>query len=79
VFTPDAASIQAVNLLRPGAVTHAYDQSQRFVPLTFTALVDRLVVDSPDEAYEAPPGFYLLFLISNQGVPSVAEYVQIVP
>ena len=25
----------------------------------------------------APPGYYRLFLISNQGVPSIAEYVQV--
>jgi hypothetical protein len=77
VFTPDAGSIQAVNLIRPGAVTHAYDQSQRFVPLSFTTEVDRLVVEGPEEPYDAPPGYYLLFLISDQGVPSIASYVQV--
>jgi hypothetical protein len=79
VFTPDAASIQAVNLLRPGAVTHAYDQAQRFVPLSFTAAADRVVVTGPEEPYDAPPGYYMLFLISDQGVPSVAEYVRVLP
>ncbi len=79
VFTPDPASIQAVNLLRPGAVTHAYDQSQRFVPLSFTAAADRVVVNAPEEPYDAPPGYYMLFLISNQGVPSIAEYVRVMP
>jgi hypothetical protein len=77
VLTPDAASVQAVNLLRLGAVTHAYDQSQRFVPLTFTAQVDRVVVDGPEEPYDAPAGYYMLFLISDQGVPSIAEYVRV--
>ena len=79
VLTPDAGSIQAVNLVRPGAVTHAYDQSQRFVPLAFTAEADRVVVTSPWAPYDAPPGYYMLFLISNQGVPSVAEYVKVAP
>ena len=78
VFTPDATSVQAVNLVRPGAVTHAYDQSQRFVPLSFTAEPGRLVVQGPETPYQAQPGYYLLFLISDQGVPSVASYVQIV-
>jgi hypothetical protein len=79
VFSPEATSVQAVNLVRLGAVTHAYDQSQRFVPLEFTAEPGRLIVESPWEPYDAPPGYYMLFLISDQGVPSVAEYVQMLP
>ena len=39
---------------------------------------DRVTADVPSEGYEAPPGYYMLFLISNLGVPSVAEYVQVV-
>src|SRR5206468_3767823 len=35
VSTPDAASISAVALIRPAAVTHANDMDQRYVPLGF--------------------------------------------
>jgi hypothetical protein len=79
VETPDAASIAHVNALKLGAVTHAYNQSQHLARLSFIAGVDRLTVSAPADGYEAPPGYYLLFLISNQGVPSVAEYVQFKP
>ncbi len=34
VTTPDAASIQSVALIRTPSVTHAFDQNQRYIPLT---------------------------------------------
>ncbi len=37
VETPDAASIASVALIKTGAMTHAINMSQRFVPLNFTA------------------------------------------
>jgi hypothetical protein len=77
VFTPDAATVAQVNLLRLGASTHAYDENQRIVRLSFLAGVDRLTVDGPPSNYDAPPGYYMLFLISDQGVPSVATFVKV--
>ncbi len=77
VLTPNPLLVSQVNLLRLGAVTHAYDQSQRIVRLAFTSGVDRLTVTAPQDGYEAPPGYYMLFLISDLGVPSIAEYVQV--
>lgn len=77
VFTPDAATVAQVNLLRLGASTHAYDENQRIVRLPFLAGVDRVTVDGPPSNYDAPPGYYMLFLISDQGVPSVANFVKV--
>jgi hypothetical protein len=77
VFTPDAASVSQVNLLQLGAATHAYDENQRIVRLPFVAGVGKLTVDGPVSNYEAPPGYYMLFLISDLGVPSVSQYVQV--
>jgi hypothetical protein len=77
VETPAPASISAVHLIRLGAVTHAYDQGQQIARLAFTPGPggDRITVAAPANAYEAPLGYYMLFLISDLGVPSVAEYV----
>jgi hypothetical protein len=78
VLTPDPGSISAVNLVKLGAVTHTYDESQQIVRMAFTAGVDRLFVSGPQQGgYYAPPGYYMLFLISDQGVPSIAEYVKV--
>jgi len=77
VFTPDAANVAQVNLLRLGAVTHAYDENQRIVRLNFLAGPGKVTVDGPASNYAAPPGYYMLFLISDDGVPSVSEYVRV--
>ncbi len=77
VFTPDAASVAQVNLLRLGAATHAYDENQRIVRLPFVAGVGKVTVDGPTSNYEAPPGYYMLFLLSDLGVPSVSTYVKV--
>lgn len=78
IVTPDAGSIRGVSLIRLGAVTHSFDQGQRFMWLPFTAGADRLTVVAPPDANAAPPGYYMLFLVANSGVPSIAEYLRVV-
>ncbi len=77
VNTPDAADVAQVTLLRPGAVTHAFDQNQRFIPLNFQVVGNDLQIDAPANFNQAPPGYYMLFLINTAGVPSMAEFVQL--
>jgi hypothetical protein len=77
VFTPDAANVAQVNLLHLGAATHAYDESQRIVRLNFVAGTGKVTVDGPSSPYDALPGYYMLFLISDLGVPSVSEFVKV--
>jgi hypothetical protein len=76
VQTPDAANISSVALLRLGSVTHAFNENQRYVPLTFTPAVGSLNVQAPENGNIAPPGYYMLFLVNSNGVPSVAKFVQ---
>ena len=76
VETPDAADIQSVSLLRPGAATHNFDQDQRFVPLEFSLVGGALEVRATTNPNVAPPGYYMLFLVNRAGVPSVAEFVR---
>ena len=59
-------------------MTHAFNQTQRFVPLSFTASTGALTVQAPPSGNLAPPGPYMLFLIDTQGVPSVAAMVRVV-
>lgn len=77
VMTPDAGRISSIALIRLGAVTHAFDQNQRYVPLTFQQATGGLTVQSPSSSNLAPPGYYMLFIISSDGVPSVASMVKI--
>jgi hypothetical protein len=75
VTTVDAANIGQVTLLHPGAVTHAFDESQRFVRLNFTVEGQILHVTAPANGNIAPPGQYMLFILTKDGIPSVAKWV----
>jgi hypothetical protein len=77
VQTPDAANISSVALLGLGSVTHAFNENQRYVPLTFTSSAGSLNVQPPANGNLAPPGYYMLFLVNSSGVPSVANFVQL--
>lgn len=77
--TPDAANISSVVLMRPGAPTHAFDMEQRLVGLSFTPGSGVLNVTAPPNSNIAPPGYYMLFLLNNTGVPSVAQFVELTP
>lgn len=77
VGTPDNADIGSVVLIRTGAVTHFFDQNERFLPLSFTQATGGLTVTTPVNANLAPPGYYMLFIVNKEGVPSVAPFVQI--
>jgi Domain of unknown function (DUF1929)/Galactose oxidase, central domain len=76
VNTPDAANIAKVTLVRTGSVTHTFNMDTRYVPLTFTAGSGSLSVTAPANANLAPPGYYMLFIVTNAGVPSVSTMVR---
>ncbi len=65
--------ISKVALVRTGSVTHSFDMDQRFMELDFQQSGNRLTVSDPRDANVAPPGQYMLFVIDDQGVPSVGE------
>jgi hypothetical protein len=77
VTTPNAANIRKVTLLALGTVTHAFNQGQRITFLTFTPGSGSLNVTMPGTTALAPPGYYMLFLVNDMGVPSVATFVQV--
>jgi hypothetical protein len=65
-------------LMAPGVTTHGTDMQARYVEL---AIVRRdrsgLNAVAPPTPNVAPPGWYMLFLLSRQGVPSVARWVHL--
>jgi Domain of unknown function (DUF1929)/Glyoxal oxidase N-terminus len=77
VTTPDAANIASVVLVRNGTVTHAFGMDQREVVLSFTAGTGALTVTAPPNGNIAPPGYYMLFLLNNSGIPSLASFIQV--
>ncbi len=80
VETAGTGSITGGSLIRLSSVTHAFNQSQIFYPLTFSATsATTLRADVPTGASLAPPGPYLLFLLTPSGVPSVGKMVMVGP
>ncbi len=71
--------IREVALVAPGATTHAADMNQRRVPLKLTDRVPGKGVNvrAPAGADLALPGYYMLFALDRDGVPSVARWVRL--
>ncbi len=76
---PAADNISSVCLIRPGAVTHGYNQDQRYIPLSFVALPGgtELRTTAPVNGRIAPPGDYLLFILNQSGVPALAKWIRL--
>jgi hypothetical protein len=77
IDTSDAADIARVALVRPGSVTHSNSFDQRYVDLSFTTGSGALNATAPANGNEAPPGWYMLFILNSSGVPSVASWVHV--
>ncbi len=72
---PDA--IGKVTWIGLSSVTHSVNMSQSLNVLPFQIEAGALKVSAPESPNEAPPGHYMLFIISEQGVPSVARIIRI--
>lgn len=92
IIVSGTTALSSIALMRPGAVTHAFNESQLFIPLGFTQNVDicqnsviraRLPyqgyrgIASHTDTLAYPPGDYLLFCIGTNGTPSVARWVRL--
>ena len=77
VSVDDPAAIKTVTWVRLPSVTHSFDQNQRLNFLTFEASGAGITFTAPKAPKDCPPGHYMLFVLSQKGVPSVAKIVQI--
>jgi uncharacterized protein YjdB len=77
IQTPDSSNISSIALVRLGAVTHQFNEDQHFLNLTFQKGSNSLTAQAPANANLAPPGYYMLFIVNANGVPSVAPIVQV--
>jgi YVTN family beta-propeller protein len=72
-----AASVSRVTLVKTGSTTHSFNMDQRFLDLTYVANGLHISVQAPTHAAEATPGYYLLFVFNEAGVPSVGKILRI--
>jgi Domain of unknown function (DUF1929) len=71
-------AIERAVLMAPGATTHGFDMQQRHVELKVTGINGgSLTLRPPSSGGVAPPGHYMLFVLNDQGVPSVARWVAV--
>ncbi len=78
--TTQTSSIRRVVLIRAGAVTHGFNSDQRYVACTFERSgPHRLEVTAPPTGAIAPPGYYLLFVVNQNRVPSKGRFVRVKP
>lgn len=76
IETGAAPAIQSVALLRPSTTTHNNNMDQRHVGLKIERRNGtQLTVTAPHDGSVAPPGYYMLFVINADGVPSTASFV----
>lgn len=79
ISTPDSANISSAVLVKLGSPTHSFDFDQRVVGLTYTSSTGALNATAPPNSSIAPPGYYMVFVINQAGVPSVAKFLHLSP
>jgi hypothetical protein len=77
IATSGAPATRAV-LMAPGATTHADEMNARHVELAVTPTADGFTATAPGPRV-APPGYYMLFTVTADGIPSVASWVHVGP
>ncbi|HSI59083.1 MAG TPA: galactose oxidase-like domain-containing protein [Ideonella sp.] len=74
-----AAGVKAsrVTWMRTGTVTHAFNNDQRYTSLGFKQSKTKLTMTLPTSRAQLPPGYYMLFVFDDKGVPSVARTIRL--
>ncbi|HEY2763907.1 MAG TPA: galactose oxidase-like domain-containing protein [Pseudonocardiaceae bacterium] len=75
---PAAAGIGSACLIRPGIATHSANVEHRLVDVPHqVSAADEVSLAMPGGATLAPPGWYLLFVVSAAGVPSPGVWLHL--
>jgi Domain of unknown function (DUF1929)/FG-GAP-like repeat len=78
IQSAQAGDIRWANLIKNGVTTHSFDSGQRLVDLDILSqgngVIQASITTNPNLA---PPGWYMLFIVNNQGVPSIAKWINL--
>ncbi len=75
---PGGVSIERAVLMSPASVTHHQDFQVRQVELEIVSSgEDDMTIRAPQRPALAPRGYYMLFLLTDLGTPSVASWVKL--
>lgn len=81
ISSPEAETITKVVLVRPMAVTHQTDSEQKVIEMANRhdhANPSQILVTAPDSLHphsNAQKGYYMMFAVNAQGVPSEAKWI----
>jgi hypothetical protein len=76
ISSSNAPNISKVSLIKLGAATHAFNPEQRLFWMNITNRASQsLMVTTPLDAYVATPGYYMISILNQQGVPSESKIV----
>ncbi|MBO8201020.1 galactose oxidase-like domain-containing protein [Streptomyces smyrnaeus] len=74
----DAASLKRLRLVRPGSFTHVTNVEQSSVALKMKRSADGTVTTTiPDDPSLVTPGWWMVFGVDGDGVPSKAQWVHV--
>lgn len=80
INTPTPPDISEVVLLRAGTTTHGFNMGQRGIECVIAGIgPGTLNVETPPNANLAPPGWYLLFILDSDRVPSEGRWIRVTP
>jgi galactose oxidase len=72
------SAIKSASLIRYGTATHVVNTDQRRIPLALTgAGTNKYSFKIPNDSGIALPGYWMLFVLNNAGVPSVASTIKV--
>ncbi len=76
IATSNPSNIASASMIRMAGTTHQVNAGQSYVKLPVSPTTGRVSMTAPS-IDQAPPGYYMVFLVDNQGVPSVAPVVRL--
>jgi galactose oxidase len=78
IESPDACRVRKVAMIRASTITHHTNTDQRYLPLKWHQEGPcGLHFRGPANANIAPPGYYMLVLLDDCGVPSVGRLIRL--
>jgi hypothetical protein len=78
IDSPQSNSIDSVVLIRPASTTHHTDSGQRYIKIPIVSrTATSLTVTAPANANIAPPGYYMLFIVNAERIPSAGRFIRI--
>lgn len=78
VKTPDSSEITHVVMIKNSSTTHNNNMDQRclVIPISYETN-NVLKLSSPKDGTYAPPGYYMLFILNTNNVPSFAKIIKV--